>query len=95
VGDVLNRTTITGLSILSVLITAIALAQSSNGDFEITKSTIDNGGGTSSNGEFSITGTIGQPDANRQISTGGGFLLAGGFWAKAHNVIFENSFEGN
>ena len=78
-----------------ILISAITFAQSSSEDFEITKSTIDNGGGTSSGGDFSLTGTIGQSDANPQISTGGGFLLAGGFWAKAHDVIFKNSFENN
>ena len=78
-----------------LLITTIALAQSSGGDFEITKSTIDNGGGTSSGGEFSVTGTIGQPDANPQISTGGKFTLAGGFWATATVVdtIFQDGFE--
>ena len=84
-----------GFSILSVLITTIALAQSSGGNFEITKSTIDNGGGTSFGGDFSLNGTIGQPDANPQISTGGTFALAGGFWANAMIVdtIFKDSFE--
>lgn len=84
-------------SLLIVLISAITFAQSSGGDFEITKSTIDNGGGTSSNAEFSVTGTIGQPDANRQISKGGGFALAGGFWANATviDVIFKDGFETN
>jgi hypothetical protein len=97
VGEVLKRTIITGLSILSVLITAIALGQSSGGDFKITKSTIDSGGGTSSGDNFSLTGTIGQPDANRQISTGGGFTLAGGFWASATviDTIFKDSFESD
>jgi len=80
---------------LSVLITAIALAQPSGGEFEITKSTIDNGGGTSVGGEFLLNGTFGQPDASSQISTGGKFALAGGFWANATVVdtIFKDSFE--
>ena len=78
-----------------ILTSAITFAQSSSENFEITKSTIDNGGGTSSGGNFFLTGTIGQHDANPQISTGDGFLLAGGFWAKAHDVIFKNSFENN
>jgi hypothetical protein len=92
---------ITTLSLtLIFLISAIALAQSSSDDFAITKSTIDNGGGISSNGEYTLTGPIGQPDANRQISTGDGFLLAGGFWPKASDVIFsdvifKDSFESN
>ena len=91
----LKRIIITALSILTLLITAIALAQSSGGDFTITKSTIDGGGGTSSGGDFTVTGTIGQPDANRQISTGVGFALSGGFWADATviDLIFKDSFE--
>jgi hypothetical protein len=82
---------------LIFLISAIALAQSSGGDFAITKSTIDNGGGISTNGDFSLTGTIGQADANHQISTGGEFALAGGFWADATviDLIFKDSFESN
>lgn len=91
----MKRTLISSFFLLAVLISAITFAQFSGGDFEITKSTIDGGGGTSSNGDFSLTGTIGQPEANRQISSGGGFMLAGGFWAKAHDVIFRNGFEGD
>lgn len=40
--------------------------------------TIDGGGGTSSGGDFTITGTIGQPDAGTM--SGGDFTLQGGFW---------------
>jgi hypothetical protein len=43
--------------------------------------TIDGGGGTSSGGNFSLSGTIGQPDAGTQPMTGGGFSLTGGFWS--------------
>ena len=86
---------ITLLSAIAVLTTAAAFAQSSGGNFEITKSTFDNGGGTSSGGNFSITGTIGQADANRQTSTGTDFSVAGGFWANAAVVdaIFKDGFE--
>jgi hypothetical protein len=79
--------------VLAVLGSALSLAQSQGGDFEITKSTIDNGGGTSTGGEFSLIGTIGQPDANPQTSAGGEFLLAGGFWANATGEIFADGFE--
>ena len=40
--------------------------------------TIDGGGGTSTGGVYSITGTIGQPDAGTM--SGGGYTLTGGFW---------------
>ena len=41
---------------------------------------IAGGGGTSTNGQFSVTGTIGQPDAGGAM-TGGNFSLTGGFWS--------------
>jgi hypothetical protein len=76
-----------------LVFSAIAIAQQSGGDFEITSSTVDNGGGTSVGGEYTLTGTIGQPDANPQVSSGGQFSLAGGFWARIVDLIFKNSFE--
>ena len=41
-------------------------------------STIDGGGGTSTGGVFTVSGTIGQPDAGRM--SGGNFAIDGGFW---------------
>jgi hypothetical protein len=38
------------------------------------------GGGASSNGQFSVVGTVGQADASGPLS-GGNFSLTGGFWA--------------
>jgi len=40
--------------------------------------TIDGGGGTSTGGVYSLSGTIGQPDAGRM--TGASYALDGGFW---------------
>ncbi|MBI5385932.1 MAG: hypothetical protein HZA90_14735 [Verrucomicrobia bacterium] len=40
--------------------------------------TIDGGGGASSNGQYSVSGTLGQPDAGAM--SGGSFTLQGGFW---------------
>jgi hypothetical protein len=40
--------------------------------------TVDGGGGASSGGSFTLTGTIGQPDAGKM--TGGSYMLEGGFW---------------
>jgi hypothetical protein len=42
--------------------------------------TVDGGGGTSTGGVYSVTGTIGQPDAGPAMS-GGNFSLTGGFWS--------------
>jgi hypothetical protein len=38
---------------------------------------VDGGGGTSSGGNYTVTGTIGQPDAG--TSSGGNYTLTGGF----------------
>jgi len=43
--------------------------------------TIDSGGGTSTGGVYSVSGTIGQPDASQQAMTGGNHSLVGGFWS--------------
>jgi hypothetical protein len=41
---------------------------------------IAGGGGSSTNGQYSISGTIGQPDAGGPM-TGGNYSLTGGFWS--------------
>jgi hypothetical protein len=38
------------------------------------------GGGTSSNGQYAVSGTVGQPDAHGAMS-GGNYSLTGGFWS--------------
>jgi hypothetical protein len=38
------------------------------------------GGGTSSGGSYTLSGTIGQPDASSAM-TGGSYSLTGGFWS--------------
>jgi hypothetical protein len=48
------------------------------GQYSVDWSTIDGGGGTSTGGVYSVTGTIGQPDAGKM--SGGNFTLDGGFW---------------
>jgi hypothetical protein len=53
---------------------SILLAQS----YSIDWFTIDGGGGTSTNGQYSVSGTIGQPDAGHM--SGANYSLDGGFW---------------
>ena len=71
-----HMNTITCL-VAALLITAIAHAD----DYEIDWYTIDGGGGTSTGGNFELSGTIGQPDAGAMA--GADFELAGGFWPAA------------
>src|SRR5438128_2140373 len=54
------------------------LSKSQAQNYSIDWFTIDGGGGTSTGGVYSISGTIGQPDAGHM--SGGNFTLEGGFW---------------
>ena len=61
----------------------------SGGDYEIGWSTIDGGGGTSNGEPYSLSGTIGQPDAGRMA--GGEYDLTGGFWFGSGCIVdFED-----
>ena len=68
-------------SALLLLFLTCLLRTSAFAQFSIDWFTIDAGGGTSTGGVFSVSGTIGQPDANPQPLTGGNFSLVGGFWS--------------
>ena len=60
------------------LVLALALVAATGfAQYSIDWHTIDGGGGTSTNGQYSLTGTIGQPDAGTM--SGGNFTLQGGF----------------
>ena len=61
---------------LAVLLNLCAPAQAQN--YSIDLYSIDGGGGSSSGGTYSISGTIGQPDAGRM--SGGNYVIEGGFW---------------
>ena len=63
--------------LIVVLILLSPVISVSGGDYEISWSTIDGGGGRSSGGPYTLTGTIGQPDA--AWSSGGQYELLGGF----------------
>lgn len=64
------------VALLLFLITAITAAA----QYAIDWHTIDGGGGTSTGGVYSVSGTIGQPDAGGPM-TGGNFSVTGGFWS--------------
>ena len=67
------------LTLLLVLSSALAQA---DGDYDLSWWTVDAGGQSfSSDGRYSLGGTIAQPDAD--ILEGGGYTLIGGFWTGA------------
>jgi len=65
------------LAVSAMLLIVLAESKAS-GQYELSWYTIDGGGGRSSGGDFTLTGTIGQPDA--AYSKGGNYELLGGFW---------------
>ena len=64
---------------LGLLLGSIAIARAQS--YAIDWFTLDGGGGASTGGVYSVSGTIGQPDANAQPMIGGNFSLTGGFWS--------------
>jgi len=71
----------------ALLIPAMLKAQS----YSIDWYTIDGGGGTSTNGQYSLSGTIGQPDAGATNMIGGNYAVTGGFWAFAAAIQIVGS----
>jgi len=62
--------------------TALALTSFALGDYDLSWSTFDAGGGTATGGALVIEVTLGQPDASaRDALTSTSFSLTGGFWA--------------
>jgi len=69
------KTILAGLAAVAFILAAGAQS------YSINWYTIDGGGGTSSNGTYSVTGTIGQPDASPTAMSGGNYAVIGGFWS--------------
>lgn len=65
-------------SLLLALLAALSAAVAQQ--YSVDWSKISGGGGTSTNGRYSVTGTIGQPDASVAMS-GGNYSVTGGFWS--------------
>jgi|SRR5215471_8442450 len=62
-----------------LLVSSLVLAFSARAqNYSIDWFTIDGGGGTSTGGVYSVSGTIGQPDAGHM--SGGSYTIDGGFW---------------
>ena len=62
--------------LFSLLIPTISFAQA----YSIDWYKIAGGGGASTGSVYSVTGTIGQPDASG-VMTGGNYSITGGFWS--------------
>jgi hypothetical protein len=67
-------------SILIFAVTLIGILFGWTQNYSIDWYKTSGGGGSSSNGQYVLSGTIGQPDASGPL-TGGNYSLIGGFWA--------------
>ena len=65
------------MAVALIGVTAVVWAQAGGG-LTLPWFSVDGGGGTSAGGDFTLVGTIGQPDAGGRLM-GGGFAVAGGF----------------
>ncbi len=88
-----------GLALSMLLATGVlqVRAQSSGGNFVLTKFAVAAGGESSSVGEFTVVTTAGQPAG---VKSGGVFLLTGGFHqpaavAAGSDLLFCDGFESN
>lgn len=82
--------------ILLILILISVVFGKAFAQFEISKYTINNGGGKSTGSTYQLTGSIGQVGASNK-SSGDNFFLTGGFWhpgvVDLGEDIFKNGFE--
>ena len=75
----MKRSIVLFISIVLLIITVSIAAAQSGGGYDLTWSTIDNGGSESIGSGYTLVGTSGQTDAGVAM-TGGGFTFVGGFW---------------
>lgn len=61
------------------------------GPYDLSWHTLDSGGGKGTGSDFTLSGTIGQPDAD-QVAYGGEYYLSSGFWSgsQLHGPITLN-----
>ena len=74
----------------SLVLGVWGLVLSAAAQYAIPWHTFDGGGGTSTNGQYSLSGTIGQPDAGGPL-TNGQYAVTGGFWALPQAVQTEGA----
>jgi hypothetical protein len=69
--------------------TGLAVCTAEAQNFAITQSTIAAGGGTSTNTQYTVSGTVGQPTVGP--AAGGAFEVESGFWSAAFVIQSEGA----
>ncbi|GAA4824741.1 hypothetical protein GCM10011365_04910 [Marinicella pacifica] len=77
--------------LLFLLILSIIFSQA-YAQYEMKKYTINSGGEKMSAGQYELTASIGQTDANNTL-TGGSYSLNAGFWHENTDLIFKDGFK--
>jgi len=64
-----------------VALLALALSPAlAQGGYDLSWFSVDGGGDVSSGGVYTVSGSLGQPDAGLLADGGGQYVLGGGFW---------------
>lgn len=80
---------------LAAVLLLMVVPRLASADFTIDWWTVDAGGGQgSTGGGYTLSGTIGQPDASG-VMTGGAYTLQGGFWAMSAPALPPGDIDGN
>jgi len=74
-----NHNSVIGGILLLLVLWALRVHAQTN--YSVDWFTVDGGGGTSTGGVYSVSGTIGQPDASVTTMSSGSYSVTGGFWA--------------
>ncbi len=83
----MKRKTILGLFLLILCLSVVGTAIAQVTSYQITWWSVDQGGAVAKTGDgYSLSGSMGQPDAGQAISEGS-YQINGGFW-----VIPENNY---
>ena|ERR1041384_2280495 len=76
----MKSTLLRAFTVLCITFFAHALLAQSGGNYDLSWNKIAGGGGVSTGGVYTVSGTIGQPDAGVPMS-GGNYSITGGFWS--------------
>jgi len=71
--------------LVAVCLLTIQVVQAAEADYGLSWWTVDAGGGSSTGGNFVLTGTVGQAEPG--LMNGGNYSITGGFWAQLQALL--------
>ena len=92
-----KRVSVVAAAVLLLSSPLIAPAQSASASYQVPRQSIDGGAGRSASANYTVNGTIGQPDAGATM-TSASYRVRGGFHPAAESEappdpLFSNGFE--